>query len=161
MPIELQFIQVSDFMRFGADEHFDFEASRLALGELARACRKGGICQAILDLRGVKLVRRPVFTFAQVTSLLYTFYEGGFSTEPRVAVLCTDDPNLRVSWFAFIGRIHGWNVAAFDNFDEALLWLAGGRADDFNIHGDVHGSVPIKLKRRPAGGLERRKAWRY
>jgi hypothetical protein len=27
--------------------------------------------------------------------------------------------------FAFISRVKGWNVQAFSEFDQALVWLAG------------------------------------
>jgi hypothetical protein len=43
MPQELQIIRASEFVRFGAQGHFDLAASKAALAELASVCRKRGI----------------------------------------------------------------------------------------------------------------------
>ena len=51
MPQELQIIRASEFVRMGAHGHFDLAASKAALAELAAACRKRGIHQAMMDLR--------------------------------------------------------------------------------------------------------------
>ena len=40
MPVELQIIQASEFVRLDASEHLDFEASKQALQSMAKACRK-------------------------------------------------------------------------------------------------------------------------
>ena len=66
MPLELQIIRATDFIRLGAHGHFDLAASKAALAELAHACRKRGIHQALLDLRALRPGPKPVFTRADL-----------------------------------------------------------------------------------------------
>lgn len=150
MPIELQIIRARDFIRLGPQGRFDFASSKLALAELASACQKRGISQAMLDLRALKPGPVPVFSPADLASLVYTFHEMGFSKKDWLAILYSADPHHRARLFAFIGRMRGWNVAAFDNFEEALVWLAGGRPEEPDIMAAMAQPVPMKIQERPA-----------
>ena len=40
MPLELHIIRASEFIRISAHGHFDLAASKAALAELVRGCRK-------------------------------------------------------------------------------------------------------------------------
>jgi len=126
MPIELEIIRAQEFIRLGAEGHFDLEASRAVLAELARACRKRGINQALLDLRAFQPGPVPIFTPDDLLALVNTFHEIGFTREQRLAVLYSSDPHCRARLFAFIGKLRGWSVQAFENFAEAVTWLAFG-----------------------------------
>jgi hypothetical protein len=150
MPIELQIIRASDFIRLGPQGRFNFASSKLALAELASACQKRGINQAMLDLRAFKPPPEPIFSPNDLASLVYTFHEMGFSKKHWLAVLYSDDPHHRARLFAFIGRMRGWNVAAFDNFERALFWLAGGKPDEPEILAAIAQPVPMKIQGRPA-----------
>src|SRR5215469_11310170 len=143
MPIELQIIRACDFVRAGAHGHFDFASSKLALAELASACQKRGIYQAMLDLRALKPSPEPVFTPADLASLVYTFHEMGFSKKHWLAVLYSADPHHRARLFAFISRMRGWNVSAFDNFEDGLLWLTNGKRDEPDIPAALMEAVPL------------------
>lgn len=149
MPIELQIIRANDFIRLGAHGRFDFEESKLALANVARACHKRGINQALLDLRALKPGPVPVLSPTDLASLVYTFREMGFSKEHRLAVLYSSDPHHRARLFALIGRMRGWNVGAFDNFEEALVWLAGGRMEEHDVLSAIMQPVPVKIQERP------------
>ena len=124
MPVELQIIRAQEFIRLGATERLDLAASKLVLAALARACRKRGIGRALLDLRGVTPGATPKFAPSDLAALVNTFGEAGFTVTDRLAVLYGSDPHRRARLFAFLGTMHGWNVAAFGNFEEALLWLS-------------------------------------
>ncbi|HTV41326.1 MAG TPA: hypothetical protein VMF08_12165 [Candidatus Sulfotelmatobacter sp.] len=149
MPIELQIIRASDFVRLGPQGHFDLEESKLALANLARACQKRRIFQALLDLRAFTPPPVPIFSPADLASLVYTFHEMGFSKEHRLAVLYTVDPHHRARLFALIGRMRGWNVAAFDDFEDALVWLSGGKTDEPDVMAAMMQPVPINMQERP------------
>jgi hypothetical protein len=148
MPIELQIIRARDFIRLGAQGAFDFAASKLALAELAHACQKRGIHQAVLDLRALKPGPVPVFSPSDLAALVYTFHEIGFSKKHRLAVLYAADPHHRAHLFAFIGRMRGWSVAAFESFEEALSWLSDGRTDEPDIHAAMVPRVSIQVHER-------------
>src|SRR5262245_10162842 len=127
MPLELQIIRASEFVRLGPQEHLDFDASKQALAELARACRKRGVDRALLDLRELPTPPKPLFTRSELTSLVATFREAGFARNQRLAVLYRSDPHHGARLFAFIGRMRGWQVRAFGDFEEALFWLSAER----------------------------------
>lgn len=126
MPLELQIIRANEFIRLGAQGHFDLPASKAALAELIRACRKRGLDQALLDLRALRPGPKPVFSPADLVSLVNTFPEVGFNRQLRLAILYHSDPHKRARLFAFLSTLHGWRVRAFGDFEAAILWLSGG-----------------------------------
>ncbi len=124
MPLELQIIRASEFIRLGARGHFDLMASKAALAEIAAACRKRGLNQALLDLRALRLGPKPVFSPADLIELVNTFREVGFTHEQRLAILYQSDPHHRARLFAFLSIVRGWHVQAFGEFEPALAWLS-------------------------------------
>ena len=62
MPMELQIIRAQEFIRLGAHGLFDLKASKAALAELAGACWKRGINQALLDLRALQPGPKPIYS---------------------------------------------------------------------------------------------------
>lgn len=126
MPLELQIIRASEFIRLGAHGHYDLAASKTALAVIARACRKRGIERALMDLRALRPGPRPVFSRADLIALVNTFHEVGFTRQQRLAVLYHSDPHHRTRLFAFLSTLRGWTVRAFDDFEKALSWLSSG-----------------------------------
>ncbi len=124
--MELQIIRAQEFIRLGARGHFDLEASKTVLAQLAAACCKRGINQALLDLRALHPGPKPAFTPDDLVTLVNTFREVGFTHRQRLAVLYGSDPHHRARLFAFIAKLRGWKVQAFDDFENAMLWLADG-----------------------------------
>ncbi len=128
MPMELQIIRAQEFIRLGAHGHYDLKASKAVLAQLARACWKRGIHQALLDLRALQPGPKPVFSPDDLLALVNTFHEIGFTHQQRLAVLYRSDPHLRARLFAFIATVRGWKVQAFDDFEKAVAWLSGAAA---------------------------------
>lgn len=124
MPVELQIIRASEFVRLDPHELLDFEESKKALQMLAHACLKRNLNCALLDLRAVPIPDRPRFTPTQLAALVQTFREAGFGKHQRLAVLYRSDPHGGARAFAFISRIQGWQVRAFADFEGAVLWLS-------------------------------------
>ena len=120
MPLELQIIRASEFVRLNAREQLNFAASKEALAMLARACLKRGLRSALLDLRTLPTPARPLFTPSELAALVETFREVGFGRGHRVAVLHRGDPHGGARMFAFISRLKGWQVRAFVEFEEAV-----------------------------------------
>jgi hypothetical protein len=126
MSLELHIIRASEFIRVGAQGHFDLASSKAALADLASACRKRGIDHAMLDLRALHFGPKPVFSPADLAELVSTFPEAGFTQRQRLAILYGSDPHRRARLFAFLSTMHGWAVKAFGDFEEALVWLSAG-----------------------------------
>ena len=124
--MELQIIRAQEFIRLGAKGHFDLKASTVALAELAAACWKRGINQALLDLRSLHPGPKPVFSPEDLTTLVGTFREIGFTHQQRLAVLYSSDPHHRATMLTLIANMRGWQVQAFKSFEEAVMWLSSG-----------------------------------
>ena len=122
--MELQIIRAQEFIRLGARGHFDLKASKAVLAQLAGACCKRGINQALLDLRALHPGPEPVFSPNDLVALVNTFHEVGFTHQQRLAVLYGSDPHHRARLFAFIAKMRRWKVQAFDSFEEAVKWLS-------------------------------------
>jgi hypothetical protein len=124
MPLQLEIIRATEFVRVGAEGQFDLAASKVALATVARACRKRGVQHAVMDLRALQPGPKPVFTRADLTALVNTFPAAGFTRQLRLAILYRSDPHRRARLFAFLSTLHGWNVRAFGEFATALDWLS-------------------------------------
>lgn len=120
MPLELQIIRAREFVRLGAEGQFDFESTRDVLKTLADACRKRGIERALLDVRETSSNLTP----NELAALVNAFSEVGFSKRLRLAVLHGGDQEYRAKLFAFISKLRGWEVQAFEDFEQALEWLS-------------------------------------
>ncbi len=148
MPQELEIIRASEFIRMGADGHFDLAASKAALAVLVGACRTRGIDQAMLDLRQLEPRLKPRFTPADLAELVRTFTDSGFGPHQRLAILYRSDPHHRARLFAFLSSLHGWPVHAFGDFEHAVLWLSKS-PEQQSRHAGVAGGkrVPIRFGR--------------
>jgi len=147
MPLELQVVRASEFVRLGAEGHLDFDASKKALQTLARACWKRGLKRALLDLRALPVPPKPVFTPTQLAALVQTFGGAGFTRHHRLAVLYRVDLHGGARRFAFIGRRQGWQVEAFSDFEKALHWLSG---DDEQRMDGAGEEISIKMSKPAA-----------
>ena len=147
MPVELQVIKASEFVALDGDEQLNFESSIKALQALAQACRKRGLDRALLDLRAMPVPAKPLFTPTQLAALIATFHQAGFGRNQRLAVLYRSDPHRGARTFAFIGRIQGWQVRAFSEFEEALHWLSEETTPEAAECGENEIPIPI-LKRQ-------------
>ncbi len=120
MPVELQIIRASEFVRMGGEGKFDLPASCAVLAHLAQACKRRGVQRALLDARRARAELSP----AELASLVNVLHEFGFAKCQRLAILHSGDRYHRARLFAFISRMKGWNVRAFGNFEDALCWLS-------------------------------------
>jgi hypothetical protein len=129
MPFELQVIRATEFVRIGPQGRLDFKTSKKTLATLAQACRKRGLDRALLDLRSLPVPAEPLFTPAELAELVGTFREVGFGPRQSLAVLYRSDPHHGARTFAFISRMRGWRVRAFEDFETALLWLSAAETE--------------------------------
>lgn len=129
MPFELQVINATEFVRIGPQSRLDFKTSKETLARLAQSCRTRGLDRALLDLRSLPVPAKPLFTPAELAELVGTFREVGFGPRQWLAVLCRSDPHGGARTFAFISRMRGWRVRAFEDFESALLWLSAAEKE--------------------------------
>lgn len=151
MPVELQVIRASEFIRLGAEELLDFEASKKALEALALACRKRALDRAVLDLRHLPKLPKAQFTPTELAALVRSFQETGFSRRYRLALLYHTDPFGGVRNFEFFSRMRGLQVQAFTEFETALQWLS---EEPEGCAGSEPGDVPITRSQKADGKIQ-------
>jgi hypothetical protein len=145
MPVELQVIRASEFIRLDPGSHLDFEASKNVLRDLAHACRKRGLDRAMVDLRSLPVPPKPIFTVAELAALVLTFQDAGFTRQQRLAILYNSDVYGGIRNFAFISRMRGLKVQAFTDFESAFQWLSEETGSPSETQrGEV--AVPIKAR---------------
>ena len=147
MPLELELIRATEFVRVGAEGRFDLAASKKALAAIVSACRKRGLRHAVMDLRGVRIGPKSAFTTADLVELVNTFPKAGFTHELRVALIYASDPHKRARLFAFLSTLHGWEVQAFGNFEEAVMWLSSNGVKVKAAEQEKKERVPIRFHR--------------
>jgi hypothetical protein len=77
----------------------------------------------MVDLRSLVIGPKPVFSPADLLSLVNTFHEIGFRKDQRLALLYADDRHHRAKMFAVMGSLRGWEVSAFAEYEAAINWL--------------------------------------
>ena len=80
-----------------------------------------GVDRALLDVRNVMSAS---LTTTEIFSLATTFREAGFRHGHRLAVLHRPTRDAGAEFFALCAAQRGWNVCAFDSFEDAFDWLA-------------------------------------
>lgn len=159
MPLKLEIIRASEFVRVGPEGHFDLAASKAALAAVATACRKRGIQHAVIDLRALQPGPKPVFSPADLVELVNTFPSVGFTHQLRLAILYRSDPHKRARLFAFLSTLHGWNVRAFGDFEEALQWLSKkDECEPLPPAPDSEEPIPVKVREAGRGVRHRGRA---
>ena len=121
MPCKLLVICAGEFLRADAHGKPDLQASRRVLADLAAAMIAGGFSRALLDVRNAGT---PPLSTSDLFALATTFHEAGFRQEHRLAVLHRPDRIARADFFAMCAVQRGWNVCAFDTFEDAFEWLS-------------------------------------
>lgn len=155
MPVELQIIRASEFIRLGAPGHLNLASSREMIQQLARACHRRGIDRALLDLREVQPGDTPMLSRKELGAVINTFCSSGFSDRLRLVVLYSSDPHHRARIFALMNVLRGWNVKASENFEEALHWLSDEQDTAIRTEPKVQ-EVPVRKTRRSSAPAPRR-----
>jgi hypothetical protein len=120
MPVELQIIRACDFVRMGTHGEFDFEKTREALADLASACRRRGVHRALIDVRKSHSSLSP----NDIAALVTVFSENAVTRYLRLAIVYAGRQSYRTKLFVFFSSMRARKVRAFEEFEEALVWLS-------------------------------------
>ena len=132
MPFDIHIVHPNDFVRLDAQGKLDLDQSCRVLAGLAKTCVARGVPLALLDVRGVQPGQ---LSLTQLYTLARSFHEIGFSHEHRLAILHPYSSTDRAEFFAMCAQDRGYDVGAFDNFEEAIEWLNRPR---------VHTKIPVR-----------------
>jgi len=119
MAYDLLMIRTSDFVRLDGRGKPDLVESRRALERVAKSCIDRGVRCALLDVRDVY----STLELMDMYNLVGAFHAMGFRAEHQLAVLHRYSGGEKAEVFATLATQHGWNVRAFDRFEDAIEWF--------------------------------------
>ena len=119
MPYQLQVIKTSDFVKLDKLGKIDLARTRQALEDVARACVERGMTCALLDARAA----HGDLSMADLYHLAGVFQAMGFRRDHRLAILHRKGGE-KAGFFATCASNRGWNVQAFDEFEQAMEWFS-------------------------------------
>jgi hypothetical protein len=119
MAYNLQVVKTSDFVRMDGKGNLDLVESRRALERIAKTCIERGASCALLDVRKV----HSDLKYEDLYTLITAFNAMGFRKDHRLAILHRYSGGEKADFFALCASTRGWNVRAFDNYEEAIEWF--------------------------------------
>ena len=120
MPYDLHVVRTQDFLRCNSEGAFDYAATKAGMTAIAQAALARGVQSVLLDVRDAQSSLKMVDMY----ELARTFEETGFTQTHRLAILHRYRAGERAEFFALCAQQRGWNVQAFESFEEAFAWLA-------------------------------------
>jgi hypothetical protein len=153
MPVDIEIIRASEFVRLGTHGKFDFKGTRAVLLKMIAACGKRHISRALIDIRDAS----STLTRDDLVALVKVFGESVVSKRLRVAILHKSGQGDRAKLFAFLNAVQGRFMCAFETFEKALCWLStemdsdrqpGASAQAMPIH-TAKGGLRISVEEKP------------
>ncbi|PWU13426.1 MAG: hypothetical protein C5B50_19305 [Verrucomicrobia bacterium] len=123
MNTEVQITRAREFVRLDTNNQLDLEESRSAIKALANGCREREDVRVLMDMRLAGGDVGPT----DLAILVKAFCDIGFSSQQHLAVLHSSDQGYLDDMCASLSALHGWKIRPFEEFEEALDWLALNR----------------------------------
>src|SRR5450432_1561010 len=120
MPCNVQIVKTRDFLKLNAQGQLDVRQSHDVLAGLAKSCIAHDIDCALLDVRDAS----GTLKLSDLYALARAFPEMGFHEHHRLAVLHRYSAGERAQMFAMFATDRGWNVRAFEEYEEAIDWFS-------------------------------------
>ena len=119
MTANVRVIQARDFIRATPEGVADLKAAENLLAELARHANSLEEFDVLVDTRHVS----GSLTAAQLWFLAEQLarYHGSFAH--KTAILCPVERFDHAQFFALCAEHRGFNIMAFDNYEDAMEWL--------------------------------------
>jgi hypothetical protein len=125
MPTAMHVIRAEEFIRLNAEGKLDLVETHRVLARVAAALVQRQITHAVLDVRHAVA---PDLSATDLYELADTFEGAGFQRSHRLAIVYPPGPGEKSHFFSLCASNRGWQVAAFEDWGEAVNWLF--RAED-------------------------------
>ena len=126
MALEMQIITSQEFFRLGTHGELDWLKSLTVLSTLVQNFVERGTDLAILDVRD----GQTDLTDLQLEALVKALKKIGLRKHHRVAILHRVRPHPRAVVFAEAAQERGFDIEAFDSYEEAVEWLSRSEQPD-------------------------------
>ncbi len=121
MDLDIRIIQHKDFLKTTPSGEIDLKESKRILLRLASLNKPPNNHDILLDLRATT----TSLTITSITELVTLMTDHRDSFRNKLAVLTVPGPRHELAEFMEVYAVNrGLRLAAFDNFEAAILWLA-------------------------------------
>lgn len=122
MPSNVKVIRARDFIRAQPDGHASLEKAEQLLREIAQAGAGLEDFEVLVDTRSAT----GALTATDMWRLAETLVGFRKTFAHRTAVLCPRERFDHARFFALCAENRGFNVQAFESYEDAMKWLIGG-----------------------------------
>ena len=121
MDIDIRIIQHKDFLRMTPNGELNMEQSKQLVLRLASLNKPPNNRDALLDFRNTT----SQITITDIAMLVQVMMKHRESFRSKLAILTEPGDWLELAKFVEgYAKVRGFQVAAFDSFEAAILWLA-------------------------------------
>jgi hypothetical protein len=121
MDLDIRIIQHNEFLKTTPSGQIDLKTSKRVLHRLASLNRLPSKRDVLLDLRDTT----SGLTILDITELVELMIKHRDSFRNKLAIITkTGTPHQLAAFMETYAVNRGFHVAAFDNFEAAILWLA-------------------------------------
>jgi hypothetical protein len=126
MDLNFRIIHAKDFLKARPTGEYDLEMAKQVLLELAWENAAPGQYDVLIDVRGASMS----FSFVDITELVQVMINNRDSFRSKLAILTVPGQRFDTAKFMELyADNRGFRVAAFEDFEKALNWLAASEAE--------------------------------
>ena len=126
MDLNFRIIHAKDFLKARPTGEYDLEMAKQALLELAAENAAPRQYDVLIDVRGASYS----LSFFDITEMVQVMIDNRDSFRSKLAILTVPGQRFDTAKFMELyADNRGFRVAAFEDFEEALYWLAASEAE--------------------------------
>lgn len=120
MKAEIKFVKTKDFIKTTASGQLSLEKSKTVLKEIARLNTPDDLHDLLVDIRDT----RPGLSLSDIYELVTEVGNHRQAFRKKIAILLGTQHDIdKARFLEMCASNRGYNVNAFDDFEEAVNWL--------------------------------------
>ena len=120
MPHDIKIVSANEFVRTNAKGEFDLEETKILLLTVLSKMKDANIYDVVLDVREAY----SKMTGVEVLKLFTHLHHLGSLSNRKIAIVYRPKDDLdRAKMFEVCAQKRGYQVGAFQDFEEAITWL--------------------------------------
>jgi hypothetical protein len=120
VPIDVKIVPAREFIRTKANGEFDLEGTKELFLAVFSKMKEANVSEVVMDLRELS-TKMTSFDIYELLSVLD--HMGSWSTWKIAIVYRPKDDFDRAKFFELCAQNRGYQVGAFQDFEEAITWL--------------------------------------
>ena len=120
MPIDLKIVPAREFIRTKANGEFDLEGTKELFLSVSSKMKDTNVSEVLMDVRDAS-TKMTAFDIYELLSVLD--HVGSWSSWKIAIVNRPKDDFDRAKFFELCAQNRGYQVGAFQDFEEAVAWM--------------------------------------